>query len=85
MRRVADNIPPMKQQFVVIRTVRQTEIPALLDGLQAHLLPVLRPQNSSHFLKKNMTCLNAGLLMNCHVFLSSLKLCIARLRQIAVS
>ena len=49
MRRVADNIPPMKQQFVVIRTIRQTEIPALLDGLQAHLLPVLRPQKNLTF------------------------------------
>jgi hypothetical protein len=53
MRRVADNIPLMKQQFVVIRTNRQTEIPALLDGLQAYLLLVLHPQKRSHFLKKH--------------------------------
>jgi hypothetical protein len=48
MRRVADNIPLMKQQFVVTRTIRQAEIPAL----QAHLLPVLHPQKAHIFVKE---------------------------------
>ena len=60
----------MKQQFFVTRTIRQTEIHALLDGLQTHLLSKSCIQKKKCFLyfRKNITCLNVGLLRICHVF-----------------
>ena len=53
----------MKQQFVVTHTIRQTEIPALLDSWVANTpsFKILYPRNNCLlYFRKNMTCLNVG-------------------------
>jgi hypothetical protein len=80
----------MKRQFVITRTVCQTEIPALLDSWVTNTPSVERlcPQNDCIFLyfHKNITCLSVGLLGIGQVFfVSAVNLCVGGLRQIAVS
>jgi hypothetical protein len=80
----------MKPQFVVTHTIRQTEIPTLLDSWITNTpsVNILCPQQNilSLYFRKNITCLNVGLLRFCQVFfLSPVKFCIGGLRQISVS
>jgi hypothetical protein len=72
------NIPLMKRQFVVTHTIRQTEIPALVDTWFTNISSVnmFSPQ-------KNYT--SVGLFRIGQVFLSPVKLCISGLQQIVVS
>jgi hypothetical protein len=60
-----------KQQFVVTHRIRHTEIPALL-GSRVKNTPCLNLVSTkiffSLYLRKNMTCLNVGLLRICQVF-----------------
>jgi hypothetical protein len=82
----------MQQQVVVIHTTSQTEIPASLD-IWVKTTPSVKimPRHThkirfSLYFRKNITCLNAGLLMICQeVILSSLKLCLGGLGQIVLS
>ena len=78
----------MKQQCVVTHTVRQTDIPALLDSTVTNTPSVTKlwPQTNSfhlHF-RKNITHLRVGVLRICPVILSAVKLCSGGLRQTAV-
>jgi len=80
MRRVSDNIPLMKQHFVLTRTIRQTDLTALLDWLQCCI------HKEAHIFVKNhdmLKCWSVNELSG-FFFLSPVMLCIARL-QIAVS
>jgi hypothetical protein len=68
----------MKQQFVVTHTIRQTEIPALLDRWVTNTPSVKMPCPQKNcltfYFHKNITCLNVGLLKLGQVFLSPVKL-----------
>jgi hypothetical protein len=79
------NISLMKERFGVTDKIRQNRTPALRDSVVKNT-PCANTKNTSHYIfVKNMTCLSVGLLKICQAFLSSLKLCIHGLRQIAVS
>jgi hypothetical protein len=79
----------MKQQFVITHTICHTAIAALLDGsvTNKHTFcqNVATKKSLSLYFRKNVTCLSFGLLRVCQFFLSSVKLYIVVLQQIAVS
>jgi len=80
----------MKQQFVVIHTIRQKEIPALPDTWVTNTssAKMLYPQKNSFYLyfRKNITYLSVGLLWTCLVcFCLLYNLCTGGLWQTAVS
>ena len=85
----AINISLMKERFGVTDTIRQTRTPALRDSAVKNTpctnIFCIHKSTSHYIFVKNMTCLSVGLLKICQAFLSSLKLCIHGLRQIAVS
>ena len=59
----------MKQQFVVTHTIRQTEIPALVDSCLTNTSSVtMLSKKKSLYFCKNITFLSVGLLMICQVF-----------------
>ena len=67
----------MAQQFVVTRTIRQTEIPALLDSWVTNTpVKMLFPTPPKNFLyfRKNVTPVHVGLFMMCKGFCSSCKI-----------
>jgi hypothetical protein len=67
----------MKQQFVVTHTIRQTEIPALLDSwvTNAPSVKMLQPQKNcfSLYFHRNIACLSVSLRI-CQVFPVSCKI-----------
>jgi hypothetical protein len=82
-------MPFTKQQFVIAHTIRQTEIPALLDGWLKYKLSVkmlcLQKKIAS---RKNINMLMRwSIKRSVKLFfpLSSVKLCVGGLRQFAVS
>jgi hypothetical protein len=74
-----NNLSFVKQQFLVTRTIRQTEI-----GLRTHLLSRCCVHRNIAY-RKNITRLSLGLLQIGELFVSPVKLCIVGSRQIAVS
>ena len=71
--------PLMEQQFVVTHTIRQTEISWLPDRLQTHLLSkccIHKKYCVSLYFRKNMTCLDVGLLRICQAFFCRLLNCV---------
>ena len=75
----------MKQHFIAIHTIRQTEIPALPDSwLQTHLLSKCCVHKELLLFilpwKHNMVCCGSV-----KFFMSFVKMCVGGLRQIAVS
>ena len=67
-----DGVSFMKEQIVVTHTIRQTEIPALLDSWVTNTPSVkIYPQRNCFclYFRKNITCLIVGFLRICHVFL----------------
>ena len=79
----------MTRQFVVTDTIRQTEIPILLNSwvTKTHSVKMLFKKNKglSLYLSKNLTCLRVVLLRVVQDFLSHVKLNIGGLGQIAIS
>ena len=73
-KRNTTSLPHVKQQFVVIHTIRQNEIPALPDSwvTNSSSAEMLYPQKNSFYLyfRKNITRLSVDLLRICQVFLS---------------
>jgi hypothetical protein len=70
----------VKQQFVVIHTIRQNEIPALRDSWVTNTssVEILYPQKNSFYLyfRMNITCLSVGLLRTCQVFSVPCRICV---------
>jgi hypothetical protein len=57
------NLLPRKQQFVLTHTIRQSEIPALLDSwiTNTSSVKMLPPQKIAwSYIRKNVTCVNFG-------------------------
>ena len=67
----------MKQQFVVTHTIRQRNKSSVKICVQRKCLTL--------YFRKNVTCLNAGVLRICQISLTAVKLRVGGLRRIAVS
>jgi hypothetical protein len=85
------NTLPMKQQFVVTHTIRQTVIlPHYTKTEFSYKRSVCQNVVSTHkigfslYFRKNITCILFDLLIIFKFFLSPEKLCIGGLRQIGV-
>jgi len=72
----------MRQKFVATHTLRQTEIPALLESWVTNTLFVKIPCPQKNcfsiiaYFRKTQICLNIGLLMICLVFCSLAEVCV---------
>lgn len=58
----------MKRQYVLIHTILQTEIPALLNFCQNNVPTKKKKFFSLSFRKKNITCLSVGVLRISQIF-----------------